>query len=209
MHILNILPILEDYKGEHTAPDRHSGDPLYDVTQSVYPEDFYTLDIATAARYYGHGIPEDAESIQIIRQFHNKPNKSVKIYRAVPKFFSDHDKEIPKMESLINYFNTFNFFPVNDPIVNKYEEMFSQKNLDYDDKIKAIYDQILEDIQKRKREKPDISINPNDWVTINKRYAVEHGKGNLRGNYKILSKTVKAKELFTSGDSFHEWGYDP
>lgn len=209
MHILSLL-FEEDYKGEHTAPDKDSGDPLYNVTQSAYPDDFYTLDIGTVARYYGHGIPEDTETVQLIRSYYKKPNKSVKIYRAVPKFFSDHDKEIPKLESLISYFNTFNFFPVNNPIINKYEEQFQQKtDMEYDDRIKAIYNQILKDIQDKKQERPDIGINVNDWVTINKRYAIYHGKSALRNNYKILSKTVKANQIFTNGDSIHEWGYNP
>jgi len=52
-------------------------------------------------------------------------------------------------------------------------------------------------------------INTGDWVTIVKEYAVQHGQSNLNDNYKILSKTVKAKEIFTSGDSWLEWGYSP
>ena len=27
--------------------------------------------------------------------------------------------------------------------------------------------------------------------------------------YNILSKTVRADEIFTEGNSIHEWGYDP
>lgn len=50
-------------------------------------------------------------------------------------------------------------------------------------------------------------INPGDWVTINRDYAVEHGHG--LGKYKILSKIVSAKHLYTNGDSIQEWGYDP
>jgi hypothetical protein len=53
-----------------------------------------------------------------------------------------------------------------------------------------------------------ITINPGDWVSINRQYAVDHGQAHV-DNYKILSKTVKAKELFTDGNSIHEWGYDP
>ena len=207
MHILNLL-YEEDYKGEHEAPDKTSGDPLHNVTQSAYPDDFYTLPTNVVARYYGHGIPEDLESTQIIRHYYNKPNKSVKIYRAVPKFFSDHDKEIPKLESLIKYFDVYGFFPVNNHIINQYEEKFSH-NDNYDKKIKAVYDQILNDIEQRKQEKPNIKINANDWVTINKQYAIYHGKSTLKNNYKILTKTVKAQQIFTNGDSIHEWGYDP
>lgn len=52
-------------------------------------------------------------------------------------------------------------------------------------------------------------INPKDWVTINKDYAIDHGESTLRGKYKILSKIVSAKHLYNSGDSIHEWGYHP
>ena len=51
-------------------------------------------------------------------------------------------------------------------------------------------------------------INRGDWVTINKRYAKIHGESPLKGNYDIISKKVKAKELWTDGNSIHEWGYD-
>lgn len=53
-------------------------------------------------------------------------------------------------------------------------------------------------------------INPGDWVTHNRDYAVEHGRANLGvGKWKILSRTVRARELFTDGNSIHEWGYHP
>jgi hypothetical protein len=53
------------------------------------------------------------------------------------------------------------------------------------------------------------SINSGDWVTINKDYAKQHGNSILGGDYKIVKKKVKAKDIYTSGDSIHEWGYDP
>jgi hypothetical protein len=52
-------------------------------------------------------------------------------------------------------------------------------------------------------------INPDDWVTTSKLYAKEHGNGPLNGNYKILEMKVKAKDLYTDGNSIHEWGYSP
>ena len=51
------------------------------------------------------------------------------------------------------------------------------------------------------------TINPGDWVTASKEYAAQHGRG--LGKYKVLTKIVPAKTLFTNGDSIHEWGYDP
>lgn len=50
-------------------------------------------------------------------------------------------------------------------------------------------------------------INPGDWVTTNLQYAHDHGE--RFDGHKILSKRVKAKELFTDGNSFHEFGYHP
>lgn len=208
MKLKHIFLENEDYKGLHTAPDRDSGSPLHNVTKSSYPDDIYSLPVSTAARYYGHSIPEDTETISIIQSYKGKPDKTVKIYRAVPKFFSEDEKEVPKLESLINYFKTFGFFPVNNETINNYEEKIDN-NMSYDEKINTIYDQIKKDISNLQKEKKDIKINQGDWVTINKRYALSHGKSELRGNYKVISKTVRAKDIYTSGDSIHEWGYDP
>ena len=58
--------------------------------------------------------------------------------------------------------------------------------------------------------KPDRSIpeiNDGDWVSINSHYAKEHGQRYL-DNYRILTKTVTANQLFTDGNSIHEWGYN-
>ena len=52
-------------------------------------------------------------------------------------------------------------------------------------------------------------INPGDWITTIKSYAVQHGEGPLGGDYKILEKTVPASDLYTNGDSIFEFGYDP
>lgn len=53
------------------------------------------------------------------------------------------------------------------------------------------------------------TINPGDWVTVNKNYATTHGEGPLQGDYKIVSRKVRADEIYTNGDSIHEWGYHP
>lgn len=53
------------------------------------------------------------------------------------------------------------------------------------------------------------NINAGDWVTLSKDYAKNHGESVLNGDYKILSKKVKAKELWTNADSIHEFGYQP
>lgn len=51
------------------------------------------------------------------------------------------------------------------------------------------------------------TINNGDWVTLSKTYAKEHGESALDDDYKIISKKVKANQLFTNGDSINEFGY--
>jgi hypothetical protein len=58
------------------------------------------------------------------------------------------------------------------------------------------------------KDAPD-AINAGDWVTPNKLYAKDHGDGPLGGEYKIVSKKVRAKDIYTDGNSIHEFGYDP
>ena len=52
-------------------------------------------------------------------------------------------------------------------------------------------------------------IIPGDWVTPIRSYAELHGEAHISGDYKIMSKTVRARDLFTGGDSWLEWGYHP
>lgn len=51
----------------------------------------------------------------------------------------------------------------------------------------------------------DPVIRNGDWVTISRDYAVEHG--NYFDESDVLSATVPAKDLWTSGDSVNEFGY--
>ena len=72
----------EDYKGEHTAPSKDQGYSPMDNLYDTYGDDIYT---SNAARYYGDGYPFDNLAIAIMQSARNKPNKLIKIYRAVPK----------------------------------------------------------------------------------------------------------------------------
>jgi hypothetical protein len=131
-----------DYRGQHTAPDKESGAPLWKLNSNgVYPDDFYHPE---GFRYYAdYGQPMDRQAYYTVNNMRNKPNGFMTIYRAVPK-----DQGIKK-------------------------------------------------------------INPGDWVAITRQYAEEHGESALGGNYKILKQKVRPRDLFTNGDSLHEWGYDP
>lgn len=51
-------------------------------------------------------------------------------------------------------------------------------------------------------------INPGDWVSLSRQYVIDHGRSHLNGKYNILSKRVKASDVFTEG-YIQEWGYDP
>ena len=69
-----------DYRGGHTMTTSDAA-PMHDLTQ-LYPDDIYGI---SAARMYGHYHDNrDNEAISIIQNARNKPNKLIKIYRAVP-----------------------------------------------------------------------------------------------------------------------------
>lgn len=185
----------EDYRGEHSAPDSSNGKPLHDLTD-IYPDDIYSYD---AARLYGDegGSARDRVSISIIQGAKGRPHKPVKIYRAVPKNMSTSEK-IQNYELQKKYILKTGKTPKD----ADRPEMNSNQYFEY----------IYGEIEKLKELPPEneskITINSGDWVTINKEYAVDHGKSALNGKYKILSKTVKAKNLYTDGNSIHEFGFD-
>jgi hypothetical protein len=173
-----------DYRGQHQAPTKEDA-PAYDLSK-IYPEDIYSSD---AVRYYGHwGDSRDNEAINVIKYLRNKPNKMVKIYRAVPKIRDTEEvKEAKeKIKSLMRMASNSPHF-YDDPYFKEQIERY-KKIIPQDDKI---------------------GINKGDWVTTVKSYAIDHGRSALRGNYKIISKTVRAKDIYTNGDSIFEWGYDP
>lgn len=186
---------VEDYVGPHSAPDKESGSPLHDLS-GTYPDDFYGPD---AARYYGDmgGDSNDRISISMMQSFKGRPNKGAKVYRAVPSEITTQDK--------IN------------SILQQKAHIMRRGKLPSDAhtnlSISGYYEYLNSELEKLSKLQPKsesrVRINPGDWVTLNPRYAKEHGEGQLRGKYRILSKTVPAKHLFSSGDSVHELGYDP
>jgi anaerobic selenocysteine-containing dehydrogenase len=195
--LLNIIKE-EDYRGHHLAPDKDAA-VLYDVSK-LYPDDIYTLPFFEAVRYYGDSSDEysDAASLSIIRSAHNKPNKPIKIYRAVPKILSNQEK-IYDLEKQKRYILKYGKIP-------PHAQFHTSNKSEYYEYLNSEIDRITnlppESFQK-------IKINSGDWVTINSQYAVVHGKSALLNKYRIISKTVPAKHLFTDADSLHEWGYDP
>lgn len=182
-----------DYSGEHEAPDRSNGSPLYNLN-GIYPDDIYTSD---ASRLYSAGESYDSSSIGIIQSARNYPNMRVTIYRAVP-YIPTNQERINDLENQKKYI-----------LRNGKVPSSANTRLDHS----QYYEWLCDELDKLRLQPEDIqskrSINAGDWVTISRQYAVDHGKSSLKNQYKIISKTVRAKDIYTTGDSIHEWGYDP
>ena len=192
---LNRLEILseEEYRGSHGAPGPEDA-PLYDLTANgIYPEDIYS---ANGPKYYGSYMPGDAAVFSMIHTYHNKPNAPVKIYRAVPAEPTP-EKQIANLQKQMSSFLKNGRMPNDSKFTNPHKW--------YDwahDEVDRLSELPATDTQKA-------TINPGDWVSIDRQYAVEHGQSALNGKYKIISKTVPAKQVFTNGDSIREWGWNP
>jgi hypothetical protein len=195
----------EDYRGPHTAPGKTSSAPLYDLTK-IYPDDEFGIYSKNAARCYGDngGDDRDKKSVSMMQFYRNKPNAEVKIYRAVPNIHSEIEDKIRYYNKLRKYFIEYGFPPMKDSKENDVFRKMKYNKQEYLDKLNNDIKIIVE-----KHKKNKLKINPGDWVTLNLEYAIEHGKNQVKGNYKILSLTVTAKELYSSGDSVHEFGYVP
>jgi hypothetical protein len=185
------------YRGSHTAPSSEFGAPLYDLTGGgqMYPADVYS---SKAAQYYGGGVPYDQKAFSIAQQYKDKPDALVTIYRAVPKQMSVSEK-LAEIEKQMAAYMRRGTLP-------KDAENYSSGSKWYDnayemrDKLRQMTDEMPQGIN---------DINAGDWVTLTREYAKDHGESALGGQYKIISKKVKAKEVYTNADSIHEFGYSP
>jgi len=201
---------IEEYAMYHRPPMKDSGAPLHDLTGGgdYYPDDIYS---PMAMQYYGTGEPSlDKATISIIKQYKDKPNAMVTMYRAIPDFNKEVNSEIKKLNKLAGYKSQFGFFPIGDKTYDEIRNKYPvSNNLSYNQQQENVLRDINEKIAELTNQiKPLPSINSGDWVTVNKQYAKEHGESALGGNYKILSQKVPAKKLFTNADSIHEFGYD-
>jgi hypothetical protein len=89
------------------------------------------------------------------------------------------------------------------------EYKYPIEKYEYNEIQELIYKDIQEQIIVLQSElKKPLKINKGDWVAITKQYAKEHGESALN-DYKIISKKVQAKDIYTNGDSIDEWGYNP
>jgi hypothetical protein len=178
-----------DYGGNHRPPGQEEGAPLHDLTGggNVYPEDVYG---PHAVQHYGTGDPAmDQTSFSIARSAKGRPGAPVTIYRAIPKV-SSRSETITALEADKRRMMKHGSEP------GEYERVHAALE----------HQRALPDEESGP---PRHAINPGDWVTTNRAYAKGHGESTLRGNYRIISKRVRASEVFTNGDSIHEYGYWP
>ena len=195
----------EDYSDGHTAPGKDEP-AMYDVSE--YFPDMYNSNAYTQYSMYGL---DDRDVINTIKAVYKKPNARVKIYRAVPDYNYELDKQIKELQQILSYRDKFGFFPMRNKIVHEIEYQINNDNpsIDYDDMINEIIKTINDKINKLSVQKEKkIKINNGDWVTTSLLYAKQHGESNLNKKYKIVSKTVKASQLNTEGNSIFEWGYN-
>jgi hypothetical protein len=186
----------EDYVGEHSAPDAEGGAPMMNVASNgIYPNDFYSGNGFSYYRSYG---PDDWETYEKVAEVHNRRFARVKVYRAVPHTKTRAER-IDQIETEEAKMMRTGRLPRN---VNT--------RLSMDDYWQGIADERLR-LEELGTEEPRkrLKINPGDWVTISRAYAVEHGRSNLNNEYKIITKTVPANQLYTDGNSLYEWGWVP
>ena len=203
-----------DYRMDHSAPTKEGNAPLYDMTKNgIYDVDIYS---DNAKRLYDTGGDYEGYSDQtvlnIIRTVRNKPNKLVKIYRSVPDINYVKNKEIKKYNDILNFHIKYRFFPPKNTIVDKIEEEIRKeiegKGISYDEFQKRVRAKILADANELTNELKDkIKINSGDWIALTEEYAKFHAISNIKGKYKILTKTVKASQIFTDGNSIQEYSY--
>lgn len=190
------------YRIQHTAPSKEGGAPLFNLS-GTYPDDVYTH----GAKYYGHGVPYDQKAAYVLSEAKNNPDKMVTIYRAVP-YKPSSEELINQLESQKKFILKTGKLP-KDALERPYGQTGAWNNTS------EYYDHISNEIDILKKRKPELAvkvddINPGDWITVTREYAKDHGEGvHGKGRYKIISKKVPAKHIFTDGNSIHEYGYDP
>lgn len=194
--------ILEnEYLGDHTAPDKSdsSMDDVSDSLPDIYSDKGY--------KYYGNIGLDSYSMVSLVKSVEGEPRESVKIYRAVPDINYDITVKIKELNNIWNYHHKFGFFPVNNKLVDSLELEFKHIK-GYEELQKAVLLEIEEQINELlDQKKKGLKINKGDWVTPSLLYAKEHGQSNL-DKFKIATKTVKASELYTDGNSIFEWGYN-
>jgi hypothetical protein len=178
------------YRMEHRPADPEGGAPLYDLTaRGIYPADIYS---PMGGLYYGHGQDraEDEAVVRLAAAYRGKPAGRVKIYRAIQKIPS-RAEELHELEKLRAQWMRRGQ-PRNAPF-SSYDMLVATM-----ERIAAMPETAA----------PSPTFRAGDWVTIWKPYAAQHARY-FEGRGKVITKTVRADELWTDGNSIYEFGYWP
>lgn len=71
----------EDYRGQHTAPDRESGAPMHNLAGGILPEDFYDK----MNQYRLTHEPSEMEAMGMMHHHRGHPERFISVFRAVPR----------------------------------------------------------------------------------------------------------------------------
>lgn len=203
-----VIEAENDYRGLHSAPGKEDA-PLHDLTvNGVYPDDVYSN---KAIQYYGT-TSDDHLNFAIIKQAKGKPNFPVTIYRSMPNMAADPEKKKKDLVTLITYVRDFGFAPLSSKKLKMYSpDFFAEMRDKFSDEFnydkEKYLDFLYSEYNKYKNSGDKSQINPGDWVTLSKKYAKDHMAGEK--DWKVVSKKVKASEVYTDGNSWDEWGWNP
>jgi hypothetical protein len=189
------------YQGQHAAPGRFENAPLHDLTQ-VFPSDIYTR-----PHNYGSMSPEHYESHAVASSVRGKPDAQVTVYRAVPKVHPD-DAHARLTSGIQEWQKDAAHIKQHGELPDRLSMLFKTPEEGHAYAKQRIAE-LSNDLKSHQPMEPPKTINPGDWVTLSRGYAKRHGEGRLNGNYRILSKRVPARHVYTDGNDLNEWGYSP
>ena len=183
------------YRGQHQPSNDDA--PIHDLT-SIYPADVYTH-----PHYYGDAR---SRSWGVLASVKDRPNAMVTVYRAVPKQVGDTAwmaKDLDYYKKGMALWMGRGKLPAH-PDYN----IWRKSGSDFYNHAAKMVPKLEKQIAANPPQEIK-TINPGDWVTLDREYAKNHGEGALNGNYRILSKAVPASHVRTPADSFDEAGYFP
>lgn len=150
----------------------------------------------------------DNKSLNEIRKFVRKTLTENFDYRGAHKFYKDESTSSPLYNleqgssSPLNFYRDIRYYVDyrNAPSVESGKIILNVKGKP--DATVIIY---------RAVPKGAIEINPGDWITLSKSYAKNHGlhHEDPKLNMTVISKKVKAKEVWWDGNDVNEFSYYP
>jgi hypothetical protein len=189
-------------KGMDTIVDQRTGQTLWQAIEGLRKNNWSEKDIAkfekaVLGNYKWSNWPSETKTPEYSQATKGSHTAPVRWEETAP--IHEIDKIYPK-----------------DIYEKNAEKRYSSWYRDMDTKaIKIIHDiranpEKMVTIYRTVRDKyTDTEINPGDWVSLTKEYAIKHGESNLWWKYRLITKEVKAWEVISDGNSIQEFWYDP